>query len=46
MGIEYMYIFDMKKRDWIRRRIEVPGAMNFDNEKKKLILKRLIRATG
>ncbi|XP_065359562.1 2-oxoglutarate dehydrogenase-like, mitochondrial [Calliphora vicina] len=46
MGIEYMYIFDFDKRDWIRKKIELPGVMNMDKEKKKLILQRLIRATG
>lgn len=45
MGIEYMYIFDLNKRDWIRKKIELPGVMNMDKDKKQLILHRLIRAT-
>ncbi|KAM7355070.1 2-oxoglutarate dehydrogenase-like, mitochondrial [Cochliomyia hominivorax] len=45
MGIEYMYIFDMSKRDWIRKKIEMPGVTNMDKDKKKVILQRLVRAT-
>lgn len=46
MGIEYMYIFDFKKRDWIRKRIETPGVLDMSPAKKKLIMKRLLRATS
>lgn len=41
-----MHVSDIEKIRWIRERFETPGNELFSNEKKKLILARLTRATG
>ncbi|CAH8567365.1 unnamed protein product [Schistosoma turkestanicum] len=45
IGIEYMFINSLNKCDWIRRKFETPGSMDFSSEEKRLILARLIRST-
>lgn len=46
IGYEYTHIPDRDKCDWLRARIEVPRAYNFDIHKKKIILDRLTWADG
>ncbi|XP_017028858.1 2-oxoglutarate dehydrogenase complex component E1 [Drosophila kikkawai] len=46
IGIEYMQITSLTKTTWIRERLERPKALECSKEEKKLILERLIRATG
>lgn len=44
IGVDYMFINDLKECDWIRRRFERPGVTKLSAAEKKLTLKRLIRA--
>ncbi|XP_058983503.1 2-oxoglutarate dehydrogenase complex component E1 isoform X4 [Musca domestica] len=46
IGVEFMFINSLEQCNWIRKRFETPGVMNFSPEKKRLILARLTRATG
>lgn len=46
VGVEFMFINSLEQCNWIRKRFETPGVMNFSPEKKRLILARLTRATG
>lgn len=45
IGLEYMYINNFDKCNWIRQQFEFPGRGILDPEEKKRTLKRLIRAT-
>jgi 2-oxoglutarate dehydrogenase E1 component len=45
IGLEYMYINNLEKCNWIRQQFEMPGAGVLSAEEKKRTLKRLIRAT-
>ncbi|XP_059156850.1 2-oxoglutarate dehydrogenase complex component E1-like isoform X2 [Physella acuta] len=45
IGVEFMFINDLQQTDWIRRRFETPGIMQFSTEERRLILARLIRST-
>ena len=45
IGLEYMYINNFDKCNWIRRQFEAPGVGLLTAEEKKRTLKRLIRAT-
>lgn len=46
IGVEFMFINSLEQCNWIRKRFETPGVLNFSPEKKRLILARLTRATG
>ncbi|XP_036338441.1 2-oxoglutarate dehydrogenase-like, mitochondrial isoform X1 [Rhagoletis pomonella] len=46
VGVEYMFINSLEQCNWIRKRFETPGVMNYSPEQKRLILARLTRATG
>ncbi|XP_037957099.1 2-oxoglutarate dehydrogenase, mitochondrial-like [Teleopsis dalmanni] len=46
IGVEFMYINSLEQRNWIKKRFEYPGVIDFTPVKKRLILSRLIRATG
>jgi 2-oxoglutarate dehydrogenase E1 component len=43
IGLEYMYINNFDKCNWIRQQFETPGSGVLDVEEKKRTLKRLIR---
>ncbi|RZC38476.1 E1 dh and/or Transket pyr domain containing protein [Asbolus verrucosus] len=45
IGVEFMYIDNLRERNFIREKMEKPGVMEISNEKKRLILARLTRAT-
>ena len=45
IGVEFMFINNLDQTDWIRRKFETPGIMQFSVEDKRLILARLIRST-
>ncbi|XP_076462504.1 2-oxoglutarate dehydrogenase complex component E1-like isoform X1 [Babylonia areolata] len=45
IGVEFMFINNLDQTDWIRRKFETPGIMQFSTEDKRLILARLIRST-
>ncbi|XP_018319554.1 2-oxoglutarate dehydrogenase, mitochondrial isoform X2 [Agrilus planipennis] len=46
IGVEFMYINSLEQCNWIRQRLETPGAFEVNPEEKRLILARLTRATG
>lgn len=46
IGLDYMFIPERSKCEWIRKRFETPGIITLDTEEKKTVLKRLIRSTG
>lgn len=46
IGLDYMFIPDKSKCDWIRKRFETPGIIQLDEEDKRTLAKRLIRSTG
>jgi 2-oxoglutarate dehydrogenase E1 component len=46
IGVEFMFINSLEQCNWIRQKFETPGITKFDNETKRLILARLVRATG
>lgn len=46
IGVEFMFINSLEQCNWIRKRFETPGVLNFTPEEKRLILARLTRATG
>lgn len=41
-----MFINSLEQCNWIRKKFETPGVMNFTPDEKRLILARLTRATG
>ena len=45
IGLEYMYINNFDKCNWIRQQFESPGVGHLTADEKKRTLKRLIRAT-
>lgn len=45
MGVEFMFINDRYKCDWIRDRFETPGCFQMTNEEKQILLARLVRST-
>jgi len=45
IGVEFMFINSLEQCNWIRKKMEPPGVMEFDNDTKRLILARLTRAT-
>lgn len=46
IGVEFMYINSLEQCNWIRKKFESPGVMNYTPEEKRLLLARLTRATG
>lgn len=45
IGVEFMFINDRAKCDWIRERVETPGAVQMTDKERKRLLARLIRST-
>jgi 2-oxoglutarate dehydrogenase E1 component len=46
IGVEFMFINSLEQCNWIRQKMEMPGAMEATNDERRLILARLTRATG
>jgi len=46
IGVEYMHINDLDQINWIRERLETPGALKLENVEKRLLLARISRAIG
>ncbi|CAG0924608.1 unnamed protein product, partial [Notodromas monacha] len=46
IGVEFMFINSMDQCNWIRRKFEMPGAMDMSNDQKRLIMARLARSAG
>ncbi|XP_068429973.1 2-oxoglutarate dehydrogenase complex component E1 [Clinocottus analis] len=45
IGVEFMFINDVEQCQWIRRKFESPGVMQFTPEEKRTLLGRMIRST-
>lgn len=45
IGLEYMFVNDREKCDWIRERFETPGKLELSSSDKKILLARLVRST-
>lgn len=46
IGVEFMFINSLEQCNWIRKRLETPGATELTADQKRLILARLTRASG
>merc|ERR1711963_1126647 len=46
IGAEYMHINNLDQINWIRQKLETPGAMELDNVEKRLLLARISRSVG
>merc|ERR1719367_1228168 len=46
IGAEFMHIFNLDEVNWIRERLESPGAMTLNSDEKRLLLARISRAAG
>merc|ERR1719458_2078908 len=46
IGTEYMHINNLDQINWIREKIEAPGALNLPNDDKRRVLARLSRSIG
>merc|ERR1712212_797293 len=46
IGAEYMHINNLDQINWIRQRLESPGAMELNNTEKRLLLARISRSVG
>ena len=46
IGAEYMHINNLDQINWIRQKLETPGALNLNNEDKRRVLARLSRSIG
>lgn len=46
IGVEFMFINSLEQCNWIRKKLETPGAGQLTSDQKRLILARLTRAAG
>ena len=46
IGAEYMHINNLDQINWIRQKLETPGALNLHNDDKRRVLARLSRSIG
>lgn len=46
IGLDFMFIPDKQRCNWIRKRFETPGVNNITKEEKRTLLARLVRGTG
>jgi len=46
IGAEFMHINNLDQINWIRQRLETPGALELDNNEKRLLLARISRSIG
>merc|ERR1711963_243021 len=46
IGAEYMHINNLDQINWIRQRLETPGAMELNSTEKRLLLARISRSVG
>lgn len=44
IGIEFMFINNLEQTEWIKKKFETPGIMQFEEEEKRRILARLVRS--
>ena len=45
IGAEYMHINNLDQINWIRQRLESPGAMELNNTEKRLLLARHVTSS-
>ncbi|KAK3550196.1 hypothetical protein QTP86_021223 [Hemibagrus guttatus] len=45
IGVEFMFINNLEQCQWIRRKFEKPGAMQFTPKEKRNLLARMVRST-
>jgi len=46
IGVEFMHINNLDQINWIRQKIEAPGALDLSNDDKRRVLARLSRSIG
>ncbi|XP_023325526.1 2-oxoglutarate dehydrogenase, mitochondrial isoform X2 [Eurytemora carolleeae] len=46
IGAEYMHIQDLDQVNWIRQKLETPGALTLGNDDKRRLLARISRSAG
>ena len=46
IGAEFMHICNLDEVNWIRERLETPGALQLTSDEKRLLLARISRAAG
>merc|ERR1712012_846685 len=46
IGVEFMHINNLDQINWIRQKIEAPGALDLSNDDKRRLLARLSRSIG
>ena len=42
IGAEYMHLHDLDQVNWIRQKLETPGALELDKDEKRLLLARFV----
>lgn len=42
IGAEYMHLHDLDQVNWIREKLETPGALELGNDQKRLLLARYL----
>jgi hypothetical protein len=42
IGAEYMHLHDLDQVNWIRQKLETPGALELDKDEKRLLLARYL----
>jgi 2-oxoglutarate dehydrogenase E1 component len=46
IGAEFMHINNLDQINWIRKKLETPGALELSNTEKRLLLARISRSVG
>lgn len=46
IGAEYMHLHDLDQVNWIREKLESPGALELSKDNKRLLLARISRSAG
>merc|ERR1719412_85466 len=46
IGAEFMHICNLDEVNWIREKLETPGALQLNSDEKRLLLARISRAVG
>merc|ERR1711962_200041 len=46
IGAEYMHLHDLDQVNWIREKLETPGALELSKDQKRLLLARISRSCG
>ena len=46
IGAEFMHICNLDEVNWIREKLETPGALQLNSDEKRLLLARISRAAG